>query len=325
MIRQVVACTVIALTTRLLSAQGNIGDSSVGIEITAKLVLEDGSPLMSSPIVSLFIPGSEDRCTRQELFMDGTIRLVVPREIIHGARQTGCHISVMLTGYRKFTGFVQEGTLITLRRLGPNEGASVSASSLNAPANARKEYESGESAAARKKWRQAEEHFHAAASLYPPYALAWSELGQALQEQGRVDEATEAYKKARAADPLYIKPIVQLAGASGAQQRWDEEMRLSQEALEMHPVEYPAAYFYRAEAAYHLGKLEDAERFTREALELDPGGTFPQSLVLLGTIFENQGNPHDAIIEYRNYLDIAPDGSKAAEVKKALARLKHGN
>ncbi len=302
-----------------------LGASLADLEITARVVLEDGSPLKTTPLISLYVPGAEDMCTGQELFMDGTLRLRVPRVMIQGERQVTCHISITLAGYRKFTGLVQEGTLITMRRLGPNEGSAVSVVSLRAPADARKEYEAGESAASKRKWEKAEEHFRAAVASYPEYAMAWSELGQALEEQGHVDEAKDAFQKAREADPQYVKPVVQLAAANGEQEHWEEEMRISLVALKMHPVEFPAAYYYHAEATYHLGTVKDAERLTREALQLDPGGTFPEPLVLLGKIFEKQGNAHDAVIEYKNYLKVAPHGVKAEEAKEGLARLKRGN
>lgn len=270
-------------------------------------------------MVLLHQPGFEDQCARQQLFGDGTLVLEVPRG------NAGCQLAIMLTGYRKFIGYVHDGTLITLRRIGPGEGSSVSMVSLNAPANAKREYESGESASAKRKWPKAEEHFRASISQYPQYAIAWSELGQALQNQGRIAEAEEAFRKARQADPAYIKPIVQLAAASSAEQRWDEEMKFSEEALKMHPVEFPAAYYYHAEATFHLGTLEDAQRLTREAIELDPGGTCPESLVLMGKIFERQGDASHASVEYHGYLKLAPRGSQAREAKEALARLKHAN
>jgi tetratricopeptide (TPR) repeat protein len=289
------------------------------LEITAKVVLEDGSPLVSSPMILLHQPGFASQCAGQQLFKGGTLVLRVPRG------DAGCELSILLTGYRKFTGYVHDGTLITLRRIGPGEGSSVSIVSLNAPANAKKEYESGESAAAKGKWPQAEEHFKASLALYPQYAIAWSELGQALQKQGRLDEATDAFQKARQADPAYVKPVVQLAAASSLQERWEEEMNFSEEALKMHPVGFPATYFYHAEATFHLGKLEEAQRLTREAIELDPGGSCPESLVLLAKIFERQGNTSEASIAYHRYLKLAPRGSLAKETKEALARLKHAN
>lgn len=307
------------------SSLSGLGAQVADLVITAKVVLEDGSPLKTAPLISLYVPGAEDMCTGQELFLGGTLRLRVPRVMIQGEPQVTCHISITLAGYRKFTGLVQDGTVITLRRIGPNEGSAVSMVSLSAPADAKKEYEAGESAASKKKWEKAEEHFRAAVSSYPQYALAWSELGQALVEQGRIDEAKDAFHKARTADPQYVKPVVQMAAVSGAQEHWEDEMRISLEALKMHPVEFPAAYYYHAEATYHLGTVEDAERLTREALQLDPGGTFPEPLVLLGKIFEKQGNSHDAVIEYKNYLKVAPHGVKAEEAKEGLARLKRGN
>jgi tetratricopeptide (TPR) repeat protein len=292
------------------------------MEITAKIVLEDGSPLKSSPLISSQASGFVSACDRQQSFLDGTLRLSVPPVFRGGERQMGCYLSVTLPGYRRFFGFVQDGTLISMRRLGPNEGSSVSMASLNAPAAARKQYESGENAAAKRKWSQAEEYFREAVSIYPQYAMAWSELGQALQEEGHLNDAEGAFNKAREADPLYSKPVVQLAAAASLEQRWNDEMRLSEEALRMRPVEFPAVYFYHAEATYHLGKLEDAEQLTREAIGLDPGGTCPESMVLLGSIFEKQGNPHDALVEYRAYVKLAPHGARAQQAKNAIARLK---
>ncbi len=313
------AAMLFALTLPTLAQVG--GD----VEITAKVVLEDGSAMKSSPMVSLLVPGALDLCSARELFMGGTLRLVVPPRMIQGERQVGCHISITLGGYHTFTGYVQDGTLIKLLRIGPHEGVSVTAARLNVPAGAKKEYETGEAAAAKRKWPKAEEHFKAAVALYPQYAMALSELGQSLLEQGRFDEAAEALNKAVLADPSYAKAKVQLAAVSGIQQRWDDEMRESEEALRLNSIEFPAAYYYYAEAAYHSGRLEDAERFVRRALQLDQGATCPESLVLLGLIFEKQGNAKDATTEYKNYLEIAPKGTKVPLAKERIAELKGAN
>jgi hypothetical protein len=68
-----------------------------------------------------------------------------------------------------------------------------------------------------------------------------------LQQQDRLNEAVEALAKARQADPQYIKPVVQLAQVAGIQRRWPDEWRLSAEVLDMHPIGFSPAYFYRAE------------------------------------------------------------------------------
>ena len=147
----------------------------------------------------------------------------------------GCYLTITLQGYRSFTGWVRDGTLVTLHRIGANEGSSVSVVSLNAPPDAKARYQAGEAAAAKKKWPQAEQAFRDAVSIYPNYALAWSELGQVLIEQNRLDEATSALTKSHDADPQYIKPLVQLLAVASLQQRWADELRLGQTVLPMRP------------------------------------------------------------------------------------------
>ncbi len=143
-----------------------------------------------------------------------------------------------------------------------------------------------------------------------------------LQQQDRLNEAVEALAKARQADPQYIKPVVQLAQVAGIQRRWPDEWRLSAEALDMHPIGFSPAYFYRAEAAFHMGKTEESEKVAREAIRLDQDGQYPESMILLGAIFEQQGNTADAVVEYKACLKLAPHAFEAQHVKEALARLK---
>jgi hypothetical protein len=45
-------------------------------------------------------------------------------------------------------------------------------------------------------------------------------------------------------------------------------------------------------------------------------------MVLLGLIFEKQGNARDAVVEYKAYLKLAPHGREAQQAKEALLRLK---
>jgi tetratricopeptide (TPR) repeat protein len=164
-------------------------------------------------------------------FLDGTLRLRPP--ILDMNRTPG------------FDGWVQDGTLIKMYRVGANEGVSTSVASLSAPADAKKQYELGEAAAAKRKWPQAEEQFRAALSIYPQYAMASSELGEALREEGRLDDAVEAYQKALQADPQYLKPLVQLAQVSSMQRHWDNEKQFSERALKKHSVDFPAVLLPR--------------------------------------------------------------------------------
>jgi len=64
---------------------------------------------------------------------------------------------------------------------------------------------------------------------------------------------------------------VQLAKIAGKQSQWEDELHAANRALALHPVDFPGAYFYHAEASYHLDRLEGAERGCRSAIESDPG------------------------------------------------------
>jgi Flp pilus assembly protein TadD len=286
-------------------------------EIVVHIVLEDGSPMASNPLI-VVDPGYS--CP-SDSFRDGTVRIRVPY-VTTGGSVPGCRISVRLTGYQPFSGWVEDGTAIKLLRVGPHEGATVSKNNVNAPADARKRYEAGEAAAAKQKWAQAEEQFRAALAIYPDYAAALTELGRALERQGRVNDAIAPLNRARETDPQDIKPIAQLAEIAGLQQHWEDEMRLSQQALKTLPVGFTVAWFTYAEAAFHLAPLADAEKIAREAIRLDKDGVCPESMVLLGRIFEKQGNTADAVVEYKAYLRTAPHGPEAEFAKQALGRLK---
>lgn len=317
---------VVAAAASLFSQGGMISDSGGGsashyVEGTARIVLEDGSGLRTAPLIIAECPTADPNCKCEtQFFLGGTLSFRVTNSF---SGPGTCFISVRLSGYQTVKTYVRDGTLIKLYRAGPNEDVSVSASSLRAPAEARKHYESGESAAAKGKWPQAETEYRAAFAIYPGYALALSELGRALRQQDRLGEAVEALEKAREADPQYIKPVIQLAEVAGLQQRWENEMRLCQQALKMLPAGTPTIYYYYAQAVFHLGMPDEAEKLAREAVAFDTLGECPQSMVLLGEIFEKQGNVSDAVVEYKAYLKMAPHGPEAQHAKEALARLKN--
>ncbi len=317
----------VATAAASLFSQGGMISDSGGesaahyVEGTARIVLEDGSALRTAPLIMSECPTADPNCKCQtQFFLGGTLSFRVTNTF---SSPGTCFISVRLTGYQTVKAYIHDGTVIKLYRTGPNEDVSVSASSLQVPPEAKKHYESGESSAAKGKLQQAEAQFHAALAIYPNYALALSELGWVLRRQGRLSEAIEALQKARAADSQYVKPVIELAEIAGMQQRWEDEMRLSQQALKMGPAGTPATYYYYAQAAFHSGMPEEAEKLAREAVAFDSTGECPQSMVLLGEIFEKQGNAADAVVEYKAYLKLAPHGPEALHAKEALARLKN--
>ena len=122
-------------------------------------------------------------------------------------------------------------------------------------------------------------------------------------------------------DPKYIKPIVQIAGLAGRQQHWQEELDVARQALALHPVNFPGAYFYFAEAQYHLGRAEDAAQSLHTAIECDPGGEFPQAHFLAGTLLAQSRRTSEAVQEFQIYLQLSPRGQFAAGSKRRIVDL----
>jgi tetratricopeptide (TPR) repeat protein len=298
----------------------------VGAPIQIKVVLEDGAALSSPPMVILSTgtAGASGACSVESVFLTGIIRLRLTGKVayVDGRPVFRCGIwKLSVPGYRTFSGFVSEGSVITLSRLGEHEGAEISLTTLSAPPAARHAYDKGEAAITKKKWPDAEKHFEEAVAIYPAYAPAWSELGNALSEQNRLDDAMNALQKARAADPKYIKPIVQMAGVEGRQEHWEEELHTADEALAMHPVSFPGAYYYHAEACYHLGLLDDAVQSVHTAIETDMNLELPEAHFLAGLVLAREHQRSLAVQEFQQYLQMAPKGEHAAEAKAHVAEL----
>ena len=275
--------------------------------ISFSVITEDGAALSSPPQVTINSAG----CKLENVFLSGTvrIRLPEPRPEYLDHPQAECYVTKLIVpGYRTFSGWVHEGSVVKLYRLGEHEGSEVSFKSLSAPKGARKAYDKGEAAMGRKKWAEAAGRFEEAVRGYPDYAAAWSELGSALERLGRLKEAVGALEKARAADPRYIKPVVQLAGIADAQHRWAEERRVAGEAVAMHPVGFPRAFYYYARACYELGQMDEAVHSVHMAIEVDTAFEVPEAHYLAGLILDRLGRGSEAAEEFRRYLERDPHG-----------------
>ena len=300
------------------------GDPPPGPPITFRVVTEDGAALSSPPQI-LVDRTSDERCRVENTFLSGTVMMRLPQPLTGymEQKQTRCRIAKLIVpGYRTFSGWVGEGTVVKLYRLGEHEGVEVSFKSLSAPPAARKEYDRGEAAMNKSKWADAQKRFERAVAVYPDYSTAWSELGTALERQGRLAEAEAALGKARAADPRYIKPVVQLAGLADEQQKWADELRIAGDAVTMHPVNFPRAFYYYARACYQLGRYEPAVHAIHAAIEVDTGLEVPEAHFLAGLILDKLDRGAEAAAEFQRYLDQVPHGPHADEAKARIGQPK---
>ena len=241
----------------------------------------------------------------------------------------GCEIRAALPGFRSDVVNLggrrafdnpDLGTII-LHRLGNVEGVTISATSLNAPKDAKKSYEKGRDLLKKKKTTEAEKELEKAVQLYPKYAVAWYELGRIRESRNEVESARKAYGEALAADAKFVKPYHQLAGLSLKEQNWQDLADTTGRLIKLDPVDYADAYFYNSVANYYLKNFDAAEKSVREAQKLDTRNQMPKTNQLLGVILAEKQDFAGAAENIKKYLTFLPAGKEAETAKKQLIEL----
>jgi tetratricopeptide (TPR) repeat protein len=210
---------------------------------------------------------------------------------------------------------------IILHRNTAVEGVAVSATSLNAPKDARKAYEHGLALLHKGKQADAGKDFEKAVGIYPTYADAWVELGRLRVADQQAEPAREAFKKAMSADSKLVGPYLELGLMSAREQNWQDSAQFLDKALQLDPVDFPQAWYVDAVANFNLKKLEPAEKSARQAVKMDPQHRNPRADYLLGLVLMEKRDYAGAAAELKNYLAMAPAADNHEEVRKQLEQL----
>jgi Flp pilus assembly protein TadD len=288
---------------------------------TAKIVLEDGTPLPADPLIALERSGTGD-CKIHTVFGNGTV--IYSAWMYTGLETTdACPVQIRLEGYRTAHVVLHDGQTVVLKRVGESEGSITSLAAVKAPDAAKKAYNKGAAALRKGNWAAAQQSFEEAVGIYPEYDQAWSDLGEALEHQSKPDEARTAYGKALAASPKYLKPYAQLARLSIGQARYQEALDITARAMALNPLEFPSIYYYDALAHFQLQQTEAAEKSVKRAIELDVDHQMPRALYLLGLILEQKGDRAAALESMRAYAGLSPKPPDVEQVKQHISKLEH--
>ena len=149
-------------------------------------------------------------------------------------------------------------------------------------------------------------------------------MGQVLGASNRMDEARAACANATAADASYTSAYLCLADVVARQQQWNQALAMADRALALSPAQDPYGYFYSAIAEFHLGRVSDAEKSASQTIVADLIHRIPQAHLLLVQIYAAENDVHDAIIQLRAYLKVAPNSPDAARERKNGATSKSG-
>ena len=123
--------------------------------------------------------------------------------------------------------------------------------------------------------------------------------------EGRLDDAAAAYRKALELDPYLVAAIINLANIHYSRDELAEAQALYERAIGLEPDFYEA-HFNLGNIYHDLGRFPEAQACYREALRLNP--LYADAHFYLAVTFEKMGLSQDARPHWRTYQQLAPNG-----------------
>jgi tetratricopeptide (TPR) repeat protein len=148
-------------------------------------------------------------------------------------------------------------------------------------------------------------------------ARLWSS-GESAYESGDLDEALRLFTEALAIDPRRARTWNYVGGVHFARGDAARALQDFGRALDLDPRDVRAANNVGT-ALERLGELARAEEAYLRAARIDPA--YAPTQRNLGIVRSRLGDAAGARAAWERYLDLAPSGDHAAEVRRALAEL----
>jgi tetratricopeptide (TPR) repeat protein len=157
-------------------------------------------------------------------------------------------------------------------------------------------------------WRDSETLWTHALACTPDSSVAQNNLGGALRQQGRLNEAIVHLQKAMAIDPNDEAVHNNLGNVLFQQGRVDEAIVHYQRALTINP-NFAEAHNNMGDAFLQQGRMDEAIAQLQRALAINPNYT--EARYNLGNAFRRQGKENEAIAQFQKALAINPEFAEA--------------
>jgi tetratricopeptide (TPR) repeat protein len=152
-------------------------------------------------------------------------------------------------------------------------------------------------------WKSDETLWTHALACTTDNCVAQSNLGNALLQEGKVDEAIRHCQKALQLNPGYADGHCGLGDALDKKGRVDEAIRQYQEGLKSQPTHF-MVHNSLGLALLGRGRVDEAIPHFQRAVELMPD--YVDAHINLGTAFLQKGNVGEAIAHFQKALEIKP-------------------
>jgi protein O-mannosyl-transferase len=160
----------------------------------------------------------------------------------------------------------------------------------------------------RGKTDEAIDHYQQAIALRPSYAEAHYNLGRLLAQKGQLDDAVTHYEKALEINPADAEAQNNLGVTLFGSGRVDEAIAHYQGALKIRP-DYAEASCNLANALLSKGDLDGAVARYSACLALSPNQ--PVAQYDLASALLRKGRADEAIAHYKKVLELRPDSADA--------------
>jgi hypothetical protein len=195
----------------------------------------------------------------------------------------------------------------------------ISATRLNVPDKALKEFKAGSKALDQKDYAEAKKRFTAATGIYVDYSIALNGLGVAQMASGDAQGARASFEKAIKIDDHFAEAYRNLARLSLADHNYEELDDLLTKSLQSDPLN-AWALTYAAYAELQTQKFDLAITHARTAHSVPHPGLASVHIVAAHA-FEATKQPGEALREYQLYMGEDPNGRDAERAKQAIASL----
>jgi tetratricopeptide (TPR) repeat protein len=179
--------------------------------------------------------------------------------------------------------------------------------------------EKARSALADKKPNEAITHLHKALSIYADFFEAQFLLGKIYMDENQWDKAEDALRRALKIDPKAVMAMVSLGEVHRRQKKYEEAQKLLEEALKLDNDCWEGNYTL-GRVYWELKDIAKSGFYIARTIKLQP--SLPEARLLAGNIFIRAGLPNNALIEYEEYLRLAPKGEFSAQVRELVEKLK---
>jgi tetratricopeptide (TPR) repeat protein len=293
--------------------------SGVSIEIAGQVKLPDGGPRVRSITVRLerFSGGILD-----QMAVDGNGKFR-----FSNLQRGYYNVYVSAPGYKQTQ---QQVDLQVVTRtylvfeLAPDKAdasANTAASVIDArvPPEAREEFSKGRAEFTDRKMKEALLHLKKAIRLYPEFFEAQFLLGRVYMDALEWKEAESALRRTLEIQPESASVLFSLGEVYRRQKRYAEAEKLLEDGLKLEETSWQG-HFTLAYVYWDKAEILKAAPHVGRTLQLN--ADYADAHLLAGNIFVRLNLLDRALIEYEEYLRLAPKGEAAEQTRELMQKIK---